>query len=52
VNWVVLVVPVVMHLTSYALYFELARWQEPTALVAAIPLQLLAGVFVFAQPWL
>jgi uncharacterized membrane protein len=51
VNWPVLVVPVVIHVTSYALYFAYARWQEP-ALIAAIPIQLLAGVFIFAQPWI
>jgi uncharacterized membrane protein len=50
VSWPVLLVPVIIHLTCLLLYFVFAKWQEPV-LVAAIPIQLLAGVFVFAQPW-
>jgi uncharacterized membrane protein len=50
-NWPALLVPVVIHLACYGLYLGFGEWREPM-LIAAIPIQLLAGVFVFAQPWL
>jgi uncharacterized membrane protein len=51
VNWPVIVVPAVMHVTCYALLLRFADWSQEPMLVAAIPIQLLAGLFVFATPW-
>ena len=51
VNWPVMIVPAVMHLTCYVLFLSFAKWQDAPMLVATIPIQLLAGLFVFSTPW-
>jgi hypothetical protein len=54
VNWPVIVVPVLIHLTCYGLFLWFSFRLTPKAeslLVAAIPLQLLAGAFVFTAHW-
>jgi len=53
-NWPVIVVPALIHLTCYGLFlaflFEKNPPPEPL-LVASIPIQLLAGLFVFSAHW-
>jgi uncharacterized membrane protein len=52
-NWPVILVPAIIHLSSYVLFLVNGgmMMKEECSLVATIPLQLLAGLFVYTAPW-
>jgi uncharacterized protein (DUF983 family) len=53
-NWPVMWVPAIIHITCFALYFCFSFLRDATLapmLVATIPIQFLAGLFVFVTPW-
>ncbi|HEX8793073.1 MAG TPA: carotenoid biosynthesis protein [Polyangiaceae bacterium] len=50
-NWPIIAVPVVIHVASYWLFLQYAGMAAEPSLVATIPLQLLAGIFVYTLPW-
>ena len=60
VNWPVIVVPAVIHVTCYLLFlstgftlspFAWVGWTQQPMLIASIPIQLIGGLFVFTTPW-
>jgi hypothetical protein len=53
-NLPVMWVPALIHVTCYCIYFFFSFLHDPTQmpmLVAAIPIQFLAGLFIFVTPW-
>lgn len=50
-NWPVVLVPVAVHVASYVLFLAFAGMTAEPTLVGTIPLQLLAGLFVYTMPW-
>ncbi len=51
INWPVMIVPAIIHLSCYGIFLALGDWSQQPVLLASIPIQLLAGVFVFGTPW-
>jgi hypothetical protein len=54
VNWPAMCVPAVIHAACYGIYFFCSFRRDPThapMLVAAIPINFLAGLFIFITPW-
>jgi uncharacterized membrane protein len=50
-NWPVILVPVAIPVASYVLFLAFAGMACEPTLVGTIPLQLLAGLFVYTMPW-
>jgi hypothetical protein len=50
-NWPVVLVPAAIHVTSFVLFLAFAGMTAEPTLVGTIPLQLLAGLFVYTMPW-
>jgi hypothetical protein len=50
VNWPVILVPVFIHAVSFALFLGFGEWTKQPALLAVIPMNMIAGAFLFALP--
>jgi hypothetical protein len=51
-SYPIMIVPALIHTACGVVFFFCLAWGDAPMLLAAIPLHMLAGLFIFTAPWL